>query len=75
MASASKNMTIANANGTYRICLTGLITRLEGDSLCLFGDVANKLGEYESIGTPDEIKSIIGDSVEEYKKSNKKSRS
>ncbi len=41
--------------------------RLEGDPLTMFGDIADQLGAYEDIGTPEEIRDIVGPNVATYK--------
>lgn len=52
-----------NPNGTYRVPLKNGVG-CEIDTLdtipCLLGKIANRIGEYEAIGTPEEFAKLKG---------------
>lgn len=55
-------LTRKNPNGSYRIPMSTQKTlRLEWqqEELTVFGEVANLLGEYEDIGTPEELRGLL----------------
>ena len=52
-------MAIANGNGTYRIPITGLDIRIEGNPPCLFGDIADLVGQVETLGDLKELEEIV----------------
>ena len=64
---SNKRLTIKNPNGSYRLIMSSMDIRLEGDPLTMFGDIADRLGAYEDIGTPEEIRDIVGTNVATYK--------
>lgn len=62
-----------NKNGTYRITMNNGM-RLSIDAgmhnlvePCITGDVANRLGEYEAIGSPEEFARLKGVSYEKVR--------
>ena len=55
-------LTRKNPNGSYRIPMSTQKTlRLEWqqEELTVFGEVANLLGAYEELGTPEELRELI----------------
>ena len=50
---------MAIANGTYRIPITGLDIRIEGNPPCLFGDIADLVGQVETLGDLKELEEIV----------------
>ena len=55
-------LTRKNPNGSYRIPMSTQKTlRLEWqqEELTVFGEVANLLGAYEDLGTPEELRELI----------------
>ena len=58
MAEIKPKMAIANGNGTYRIPITGMNIRIEGNPPCLFGDIADLIGQVEALGDIEDLKEM-----------------
>ncbi len=55
-------LTRKNPDGSFRIpMMNGISLRIENqqDMSVLFGTIADKLGAYEALGTPEEISRIL----------------
>lgn len=57
--SEKKRYSIPNGNGTYRIPLTGLDIRIEGNPPCIFGDIARLVGKAEDLGDLEELAQMV----------------
>lgn len=59
MSETKKRFSIPNGNGTYRIPITGLNIRIEGNPPCIFGDIANRIGQVEDLGDVEGLKAMV----------------
>lgn len=53
-----KRYSIPNGNGTYRIPITGMDIRIEGNPPCIFGDLAQLIGRVENLGNLAQLEEI-----------------